>query len=213
MHEPAQASGLTALVITKQSLSNLIFPILHGTALVDADRLPTAGAPFRYGLPHDKTATVQIFLHMGDDHVPLADQYPAAGHQLHPLDKGKVVQACPGYLTSVYLYRFKNRHWGDLPGTGRVPLNREQLCFVELVLEFKGHPILIVVSCPAARPGKGNVIVGGHDPVNGDVIVLCKLPQIPDAVRHLLAGQLPLADDKFTDLEAQFREFPQFLGF
>ena len=35
---------------------------------------------------------------MGDDHVPLADQYPAAGHQLHPLDKGKVVQACPGVL-------------------------------------------------------------------------------------------------------------------
>ena len=28
-------------------------------------------------------------------------------------------------------------------------------------------------------------------------------------VRHLLAGQLPPADDKFTDLEAQFREFPQ----
>ena len=110
MHELAQAPGLTVLVVAEQSLSNLIFPILHGTALVDAGRLPTAGAPFRYGLPHDKAAAVQIFLHMGDDHVPLADQYPAAGHQLHPLDKGKVVQACPGYPASVYLHRLKNCH-------------------------------------------------------------------------------------------------------
>ena len=84
---------------------------------------------------------------------------------------------------------------------------------MELVLEFKGHPILIVVSCPAAGPGKGNVIVGCHDPVNGDIAGLCKLPQLFDAVRHLLAGQFPLTDDKSADLEAQLREFPQFLGF
>ena len=110
MHELAQASGLTALVIAEQGLSNLIFSIFHGTALMDAGRFPTAGAPFRNCLLHGKTAAVQIFLHMGDDHVPLADQYPAAGHQLHPLDKGKVVQACPGYPASVYLHRLKNCH-------------------------------------------------------------------------------------------------------
>ena len=213
MHELAQAPGLTALVIAEQSLSDLFLPILHGTALVDAGRLPTAGAPFRHGLFHDKTATVQVFLHMGNDHVPLADQYPAAGHQLHPFDKGKVVQACPGHLTSVYLYRFKNRHRRDLPGTGRIPLNGEQLCFVEFILKFKGYPIFVMMPCPAARPGKGNVIVGCHDPVNGDTSVLCKLPQPFNALRHLLAGQFPLADDKFADLEAQFREFPQFLTF
>ena len=38
MHELAQAPGLTALVIAEQSLSNLIFPILYGTALVDAGK-------------------------------------------------------------------------------------------------------------------------------------------------------------------------------
>ena len=83
---------------------------------------------------------------------------------------------------------------------------------MEFVLEFKGHPIFVVMPCPAARPGKGYVIVGCHDPVNGDITGLCELSQLCNAVRHLLAGQFPLADDKFADMETQFRKFPQFLG-
>ena len=110
MHKLAQAPGLTVLVIAEQGLCDFFFPILHGAAFMDAGRLPTAGAPFRHGLTHHKAAAVQVPFHMGNDHVPLADQYPAAGHQFHPFNKGKIMQACPGYFASVYLHRLKNRH-------------------------------------------------------------------------------------------------------
>jgi hypothetical protein len=40
-----------------------------------------------------ETAPVKVFLNMGDDHVPLADEYPAPRHEFQTFDKIKVMQA------------------------------------------------------------------------------------------------------------------------
>lgn len=83
---------------------------------------------------------------------------------------------------------------------------------MEFIFKLKSQPVLIVVSRPSAGPGKSDVIIRRHNPVNGDIIVLCKPAQASDAFLHLPAGQAPSADDKFADLETQFWQFPQFLG-
>ena len=78
MDELTQPPSFTILIVTKQCLCDLFFSILYGTTFMDTGWFPAAGAFIRYYLCQRKITTVQIFFHMGDDHIPLADQYPAA---------------------------------------------------------------------------------------------------------------------------------------
>jgi len=72
---------------------------------IGACGLPAAGA----GLRHHVLilSTVQVLLHMGDDHVAFGYQDAASGVQFKVLDEGQVMEARPGYLTAVDLHRVR----------------------------------------------------------------------------------------------------------
>ncbi len=71
--ELAQPPGLAGFVATEQGLC----PV---AAHMDAGRSTAAWALARDNGIQVKTASVQIFLHLGDNHVPLAHQHPVSGH-------------------------------------------------------------------------------------------------------------------------------------
>ena len=67
---------------------------------MNAGRLAAAGALVRERRFQIETAPVHVFLHMRNDHIPLADQYAVARHQLQVLNEGQIVQAGPRHFAS-----------------------------------------------------------------------------------------------------------------
>jgi hypothetical protein len=57
-----------------------------------------------------EAATVKVFLHMGDYHIPLAHEDSAPRHEFHVYDKGQIVQTGTGDFTAVNLHGIKQGH-------------------------------------------------------------------------------------------------------
>ena len=157
-------AAATFRIVTVERLHHASFVTGPG---IDACGLPTARAGLRYHVLI--VPTVQIFLHMGDDHVTFADQDAASRVQLQPFDEGQVVEACPGYPTAVNLHCIKQCNRRNLTGAPCLPFNRPEDRFIGIILKFEGNAIVVMVSCPAQACGIGKAVIPHHHPVDGDV--------------------------------------------
>ena len=113
-------------------------------------RLSAARASGRNDLLSGVAVPIQIFLHMGNNLVPLAHLDAAARCQLQILNEGEVVEARSGYRAAVDLHRVKDRHRCDFPCAAGRPFNRTQDGFIGVVLKLERKPVLIVMPGPAA---------------------------------------------------------------
>ena len=142
---------------------------------MDAGGFPAAGTLARDDRIQRKTTAVQIFLHMGDDHIALGHLDAVAGHQLQPLNEREVVETGPCYLAPVDLHRVENGYRSDLAGAGGVPLNALEAGFKGVILKLVGYAVLIVMAGAPAGLGVGDIVVGHHDPVNRDIVFFRQL--------------------------------------
>ncbi len=90
---------------------------------MDAGRLSTAGTNMGNRIHHREAASVQIFLHVGDNHVSFAYQNPVSSHQFQILNKGQVVQTGPADLTAIDFHRRKHCYRSNLSGSARRPFD------------------------------------------------------------------------------------------
>ena len=90
MDEALKDAASTFRIVTVQCFHDT--PPVTGSG-IGTCRLPTAGTGLRYHILI--VPAVQIFLHMGDDHVALGDQDTASGIQLQVFDKGQIMKTCP----------------------------------------------------------------------------------------------------------------------
>ena len=134
---------------------------------IGACGLPAAGA----GLRHHVLilSTVQVLLHMGDDHVAFGYQDAASGVQFKVLDESQVMEARPGYLTAVDLHRVKQCDRRDLAAASCLPLDRPEDRFIGVILKFEGNAVIVMVPCPAEVFGIGKAVIPHHHPVDGDI--------------------------------------------
>ena len=157
---------------------------------------------------HRETASVQIFLHVGDDHISLAYQNPVSSHQFQILNKGQVVQTGPADLAAIDFHRCKHSYRSNLSSSARCPFNVLQQALMQVIFKFIGQTVLIVMSGVAAALGIGDVVKRNHDTVNGDIFVSGILPQLIDTGFHIFQRQFLLCDQILTGLEPQRTQFP-----
>ena len=157
---------------------------------------------------HRETASVQIFLHMRDDHISLAYQNPVSSHQFQILNKGQVVQTGPADLAAIDFHRCKHSYRSNLSSSARCPFNVLQQALMQVIFKFIGQTVLIVMSGVAAALGIGDVVKRNHDTVNGDIFVSGILPQLIDTGFHIFQRQFLLCDQILTGLEPQRAQFP-----
>ena len=175
---------------------------------MDAGRLSAAGANMGNRIRHRETASVQIFLHMRDDHISLAYQNPVSSHQFQILNKGQVVQTGPADLAAIDFHRCKHSYRSNLSSSARCPFNVLQQALMQVIFKFIGQTVLIVMSGVAAALGIGDVVKRNHDTVNGDIFVSGILPQLIDTGFHIFQRQFLLCDQILTGLEPQRTQFP-----
>ena len=121
---------LTGGIVAEQGLNNPLLAIfVPSLGFVDAGGLSAAGALVRKYFVQTETASVDVFFHMRNDHIPLADQNAVARHQLQILNKGQIVKAGPRHLTPLEFYRGKDSHRCNLSSPSRRPLNGTKRCF------------------------------------------------------------------------------------
>ena len=190
-----QAAGFTIRIVAEQRLSVVV--------LMDAGGLAAAGTLTGNGLFHTKAAPIQIFLHMGDNHVPLGHQHPVSRHQFQALDEGEVMQTGPGDGTAVDFHWLKDRYRGNFPCTAWSPLNILEPGFKQVILEFERKTVFVVVAGTSAGLGVSDVVIGHHNSINRNVIVLSVLFQQLDAIINLHLLQRPIGDHEFTEIETQ----------
>ena len=205
MDELPQTAGFTGGIVAEQRLGIVVF--------MDTGRLAAARTLVRNGLLHTEAAPVQIFLHMGDNHVPFGHQHPVPRHQLQALNKGEVMQAGPGNGTAVNLHRIKDRYRGNLPRAAGCPFNLLEPGFKQVILKFERKAVLVMVAGASAGLGVGDVVIGHHDPINRNVIVLGELFQPLDTVINLFLLQRPVGDHELTEVKAQRRQIVQLVRF
>ena len=157
---------------------------------------------------HRETASVQIFLHMRDDHISLAYQNPVSSHQFQILNKGQVVQTGPADLAAIDFHRCKHSYRSNLSSSARCPFNVLQQALMQVIFKFIGQTVLIVMSGVAAALGIGDVVKRNHDTVNGDIFVSGILPQLINTGFHIFQRQFLLCDQILTGLEPQRTQFP-----
>ena len=78
-----QAASLTIGIVAEQRLGAVV--------LMDTGRLTAAGTLIGNCLLHAEAASVQVFLHMGNNHVPLGNHDPIPWHQLQSLNEGEIM--------------------------------------------------------------------------------------------------------------------------
>ena len=157
---------------------------------------------------HREAASVQIFLHVGDNHVSFAYQNPVSSHQFQILNKGQVVQTGPADLAAIDFHRCKHSYRSNLSSSARCPFNVLQQALMQVIFKFIGQTVLIVMSGVAAALGIGDVVKRNHDTVNGDIFVSGILPQLIDTGFHIFQRQFLLCDQILTGLEPQRTQFP-----
>ena len=175
---------------------------------MDAGRLSTAGTNMGNRIHHREAASVQIFLHVGDNHVSFAYQNPVSSHQFQILNKGQVVQTGPADLAAIDFHRCKHSYRSNLSSSARCPFNVLQQALMQVIFKFIGQTVLIVMSGVAAALGIGDVVKRNHDTVNGDIFVSGILPQLIDTGFHIFQRQFLLCDQILTGLEPQRTQFP-----
>lgn len=106
--ELAQLPRFALLIIAEQGRRDLFLPVYSVFGRMDTGRLPTAWASGRNDLLSGVAVPIQIFLHMGNDLVPLAHLDTASRHQFQILNEGEVMEACPGYRAAIDLHRVKD---------------------------------------------------------------------------------------------------------
>ena len=204
MDELFKAPGLAGGVVAEQGLDDPFLAVFTAaTGFVDSGRLSAAGALVRdYGI-HRKIAPVQVFLHMGNDHVSLAHQDTAARRQFQILNEGQVVQAGSGHFASVDLHRLKNGNRGNLAGAAGCPFNRLELCLEQIILKFEGKAVLVVMARAPAAFGQRDVVVSNNDTVDGNISVRRILLELTDTVLGFLLRQRALGDHVLAGQKAQ----------
>ena len=160
---------------------------------------------------HREAASVQIFLHVGDDHVSFAYQNPVSSHQFQILNKGQVVQTGPADLAAIDFHRCKHSYRSNLSSSARCPFNVLQQALMQVIFKFIGQTVLIVMSGVAAALGIGDVVKRNHDTVNGDIFVSGILPQLINTGFHIFQCQFLLCDQILAGLEPQRTQFPQLI--
>ena len=115
-------------------------------------RFPAARAFFRYQSPA-VMPSVEVFLNMRDYHVPLGNKHPASRMKLQIPDKRQVMQARPGYRTSINLYCVKYCHRRNLPGTSRLLFNAAEYRFVSVILKLESDTIFVMMPSPSKTSG------------------------------------------------------------
>ena len=109
---------------------------------MDAGRLSTAGTNMGNRIHHREAASVQIFLHVGDDHVSFAYQNPVSSHQFQILNKGQVVQTGPADLTAIDFHRRKYCYRSNLSGSARRPFDVLQQTLMQVIFKLIARPSL-----------------------------------------------------------------------
>ena len=201
---PCLAGGIVA----EQGLDDpLLAVFIPPFGFMNAGRLAAAGALVRECRSQIETAPVHVFLHMRNNHIPLADQNTVARHQLQVLNEGQIVQAGPCHFASFDFYWSKDGYRRNLTSPSRRPLDGTKCCLKQLVLKFERQTVLIVMSCAPASFGKGNIIVGYNDAIDGNIAVFCILLQLLDAVLGLRLRQWPLRHQILARGKAQRSKF------
>ena len=135
--ELTQLPRFALLIIAEQGRRDLFHPVYGISGRMDTSGLPTAWASGRNDFLSGVAVPIQIFLHMGNDLVPLAHLDTASWHQFQILNEGEVMEACPGYRAAIDLHRVKDRHRRDFPCAAGRPFNRTQDGFIGVVLELE----------------------------------------------------------------------------
>ena len=102
MDEALQDAAAAFRIVTVKCLHHASFVTGSG---IDTRRLSTAGTGLRYHILI--VSTVQIFLHMGNDHIAFGNQNTASGIQFQVFDKSQVMEACPRYFAAVDFHGVK----------------------------------------------------------------------------------------------------------
>ena len=178
---------------------------------MDAGRLSTAGTNTGNRIHHREAASVQIFFHVGNDHVSFAYQNPISSHQFQILNKGQVVQTGPADLTAIDFHRRKHCYRSNLSSSARRPFDVLQQALMQVIFKLIGQTVLIVMSGAAAALGIGDVVKRNHDTVNGDIFVSGILPQLINTGFHIFQCQFLLCDQILAGLEPQRTQFPQLI--
>ena len=179
---------------------------------MDARRLPAAGTAGRNKALKVEVTTVQVFLHMGDNHVPLGDQDAVSGHQFQIFHEGQVVERGAGHSAAVDLHRGKDCHGRDLPSARRVPLHRVQRGLIQIILKLEGQTVLVVMPGAAAGFAVGRIVVFHNDSVDGDVGFCGFLSEQLDTVLQLLDFQRALVGEIEAGLKSQLFQGAQAFG-
>jgi hypothetical protein len=101
----------------------LNYPVFIFRAFMYSRLSSAAGAVLREQSFGVEASPVEIFLNVGDYHVPFAYEDSASGRQFKFFDERQAVQARPRHFASVYLNRIKDSNWRQIPGTRRVPFD------------------------------------------------------------------------------------------
>ena len=170
---------------------------------MDACGLAAAGTIRRHEALKVKAAAVQVFLDMGNDHIPLGNEDAVARHQLQVLHEGQIVQAGPGYGAAVDLDRLKDGDGCDLTRAGRVPLHSSHPGLIQVVLKLEGEAVLVMMPCTSTGSAEGSVVVFHYDTVYGIIAVLCPVFELFDAAFQLLQLERTLVCDEGADVETE----------
>ena len=112
--ELTQLPRFALLIIAEQGRRDLFLPVHSVFGRMDTGRLSAARASGRNDLLSGVAVPIQIFLHMGNNLVPLAHLDAA---------ERDVVEARSGYRAAVDLHRVKDRHRRDFPCAAGRPFN------------------------------------------------------------------------------------------
>lgn len=157
--ELAQLPRFALLIIAEQRRRDLFLPVHSVFGRMDTGRLSAARASGRNDLLSGVAVPIQIFLHMGNDLVPLAHLDTASRHQFQILNEGEVMEACPGYRAAIDLHRVKDGYRSNFPCAAGRPFNRAQDGFIGVVLKFERKPVLVVMPGPSAGLCVGGIVV------------------------------------------------------
>ena len=209
MDELAQLPRFALLIIAEQRRRDLFLPVHSVFGRMDTGRLSAARASGRNDLLSGVAVPIQIFLHMGNDLVPLAHLDTASRHQFQILNEGEVMEACPGYRAAIDLHRVKDGYRSNFPCAAGRPFNRAQDGFIGVILKLERKPVLIVMPGPSAGLCVGGIVVGDHDAVNGYVVFLRVFPQVPDTGVHIELRQRLLARQILANGKAELFDGPK----
>ena len=114
----------------------------------------------------------QIFCDLGNDHVGLIHQKPVPKAQLQFLHDAEVVDAGPAHGGALQLHRFKDGHWIDEPRAGSGPLHAKEPGLRRFIRPLEGDGVSGEFRSPAQGQAIGDVLVGQHQAVGGEVVFL-----------------------------------------